>query len=178
MNQQKTAEILELADLSDLGAADTAEMTVFIKGKPTTWKWIWAGPGHEKTIAQRKRLDRERLGTEARQEQSRVNGRKYKAEEVDPADDLKEKVTQLLERLIGWTPVKVGGRDLPFSEAQARAILSDPANHGIGGIYIQSWEFLGAETAFTKRSVTGSVPLPSAPSTSTASSKAEAGGTA
>jgi hypothetical protein len=154
-------EILELNDLNDLAGADTAEMTVWLNGKATSWKWIWAGPGHPKTIAQRRRLDRERLSMEAQQEQARVNGRKYKSPEIDPDEDFKSKVTQLIERLVDWTPVKVGGQVLEFSETKAREILSNPANVAL---YIQCWEFLGAETSFTKRLASNSETSPSATS--------------
>lgn len=153
-----TNEAFELKDLADLGAADTAYMTVAINGKPTSWKWIWAGPGHPKTVAFNERMNRERLATDADREQKRHNGRKVKVEALTPAEDLNEKIDNLLARLVGWTPVKVAGSVLEFSTEAARKILSNPDNHGPGGIYIQCWEFLGNEQSFTKGSENSSGP--------------------
>jgi len=151
-------EAFELNDLADLGAADTAYMTVAINGKQTSWKWIWAGPGHPKTVAFNERMSRERLAIDADREQKRHNGRKVKVEALTPAEDLNEKIEQLLARLVGWTQVKVAGSVLEFSAEAARKILSNPDNHGPGGIYIQCWEFLGNEQSFTKGSGTNSGP--------------------
>lgn len=160
-------DILELDDLLDLSAADTAQMTVFINGNPTSWKWTWAGPGHPRTVALSERASRARLNADADREQKRFNGKKVKVEPLTPAEDLKERVDELLGRLLGWTEVKVGGKTLEFSEEAARKILSAPANHGPGGIYVQCWEFLGNEQSFTKRSAKGSATSPSEASDST-----------
>lgn len=147
------SEVFEMGNMSDLSSAETAEMTVWLNGKETNWKWTWAGPGHPKTVTQRRRMDKERLSLEALQEQARVNNRKYKAPEIDPEQDFANRVTQLVERLVGWSDVTVGGQVLAFSEDKAREILSNPSNVQL---YLQSWEFLGADTSFIKRSAINS----------------------
>lgn len=46
-------------DLSELDSVDEAQMTVMAGDKSTGWIWIFAGPGHPQTIAQRDRIARE-----------------------------------------------------------------------------------------------------------------------
>lgn len=171
----ETAKPAEIFDISALDSVDVAEMVVTANGVPTTWVWQWAGPAHEKTIAQSDRLLRERLATERLQEQARVNGKKWKAD-VESVEAVRARnVNFLLERLLGWNTVKLGGEMFPYSQENARRVLSDPRKPSL---YNQAWEFLGGEEAFTKRSATNSAPSPSERSTSTLSKTVEPGETA
>ncbi|MGN6538939.1 MAG: branched-chain amino acid ABC transporter [Mesorhizobium sp.] len=139
-------------DLSDLDTIDESKMTVVANGKLTNWVWTFAGPGHQKSIDQSERLSRERLHRETQQEQARVNGRKWKAPD-ESVDEIRERNVRLVvERLLGWSPVTMGGQDYPFTADNAVKLLMDPRKPSL---LVQALEFLGDEQAFAKRSVTG-----------------------
>jgi hypothetical protein len=144
-----TKEAVAAFDIDDLDALDTAEMIVLSNGRPTDWVWTFAGPGHEKSVAASNAVARERLRMDAAQEQARVNGKKWKAEEETPAEALNRNAGYVVDRLIGWTPVKLGGQDYPFTPDNARKILTDPKK---GALMLQALEFLAESASFTKRS--------------------------
>lgn len=136
-------------DIDELDALDTADMVVLSNGRPTSWVWTFAGPGHQKAIDAANKAMRERLRVEAEQEQARVNGRKWKAEEETPSAALNRNVGYVVDRLIGWSPVKMSGEDFPFSPENARKLLTDPKK---GALLLQALEFLADGKSFTKRS--------------------------
>ena len=141
-------EISEFS-MADLEAADIAEMTVEVNGKPTSWVWTFAGPGHPQAIAQSNRLSRERLHEDRLKEQAITNGKKWKAPE-ETVDQVRERnVNQIVERLVGWSPVKIDGADYPFTPENAKALLIDPRRIGL---FTQAMEFLSDLGSFTKRS--------------------------
>lgn len=142
------AEIAELS-MDELSAADTADMTVEVNGKTTSWVWTFAGPGHPKTIEQSNRLSRERLQRDRQIEQQQLNGKKVKLPD-ESVDEVRERnVMQIVERLVGWSPVKIDGQDYPFTPERAKALLIDPRRVGL---LTQSLEFLSDLGSFTKRS--------------------------
>ncbi len=142
-------DILDLGDAS-LDALDEAEMTVVINGKVTTWVWIFAGPGHEKTVAWGDKIAKQRLHEERQREQAQVNGRKWKAPEETPDEVRERNVQWVLARLLRWSPVRMNGEDFPFTPENARTVLIDPRKD----IYRQAIEFLADEQSFTPRSAT------------------------
>lgn len=145
-----TKDIAEF-DLDAFDAADTADMAVKLNGRSTTWIWSFAGPGHPQTVTQSNRLARERLQQERFKEQARVNGKKWSAPD-DSVDEVRARnVEWVVERLVGWSPVKIGGETLAFSPDAARKLLSDPRKIDL---LAQSMEFLAADDSFTKRSAT------------------------
>lgn len=153
----------EVFDLSDLDAADTADMVVMAFGRPTPWIWTFSGPGHAKTIAQSDRQARQALVEEKLLKQAQANGKKWKAEDVTVEERRAGNVTWIVERVVGWrlangAPVTMGGNPFPFSEENARAVLADRRKVDV---YSQALEFLGADNAFMKRSATTSAPSPS-----------------
>lgn len=137
-------------DLSALDTADEAEMEVYANGHPTGWKLRFAGPGHPKSIEQSNRLAKERLRREREQEAAMVNGRKWKPPEETVEEALERNVNLVVDRLLGWSPIQMGGKDYPFSPENARALLMDRRK---GQLLIQCLEFLGSENSFTPRSV-------------------------
>lgn len=162
-NKTDAAKVAALDDfdLSDIDSADEAKMTVVANGKLTSWVWTFAGPGHPKAIEQSNRLARERLHHDRMIENARANGKKYKAPE-ESVDEVREKnVRMVVERLLGWSPVKMNGQDFPFSPESAKNILLDPRKQSL---LIQALEFIGEETAFTQRSEKDSKSSPSASS--------------
>lgn len=141
-------EIAEFS-MTELEAQDTADMVVEVNGKPTNWVWTFAGPGHEKTIAQSNRLARERLHRDRQIEQQQLNGKKVKLPD-ETVDEVRERnVMQIVERLVGWSPVKIDGQDYPFSAENAKALLINPKRIGL---LTQALTFLGDEQSFTTRS--------------------------
>ena len=140
-------------DIASLDAEDTADMVVQANGRPTAWVWTFAGPGHEKAIALSNKLSRERLRRENEQEQARVNGRKWKGEEETPDELAKRNADYIVDRLIGWSDVALGGEPYPFSQENARKLLLDPKK---GALALQALEFLGDQRSFTKRSAKAS----------------------
>lgn len=132
-------------------AADTGTMEVLdVHGNPTGWFWEFAGPGHPKTEALNNRQARERLRKQAQIEQAQANGRKYKAEAEVP-DELRAKnIADLVERLVGWSEIEIGGKPYPFTAENATEFLSHPKRVGV---LVQAMEFLASEKSFTPRSV-------------------------
>ena len=143
----------KLFTLEDFEAADTAQMTVMAFGEATNWKWTFAGPGHPKTIAYNDRESRIRLQLEKAQEQTRVNNRKWKADDVTVDERRAKNVDWIVSRLVGWSDMKVSadGPDFPFNEENARRVLADQRKIDI---YTQATEFLVSDTSFIKRSET------------------------
>lgn len=142
-------EIVAEFGADDFDAADDAEMTVRVGGKPTTWVWSFAGPGHPQTIAQSNRLARERLNEDREKEEARVNGRKWVDHEDTPESSRLRNVNWVVERLLGWSAVKIDGEIVPFSQDAARKILMDPRKQQI---FVQALEFLASEKSFMRRS--------------------------
>ena len=163
---------MEAFDLAALKAADTATMTVLhpMTGEPTTWQITFAGPAHPKAIALSNRLARKRLGDERLREQAAANGRKWKAAERTPEEIREENVRIVAERILGWTPVRLNGSDVAFSEDAAVALLLDPS---YGRVYDQVLEFLAADDSFLSRPVGASLNSPSIASASTGEPKME-----
>lgn len=149
-DKHETPAIPEFGD-DDFDAADTATMNVVVKGQPSGWLWTFAGPGHPKTVEQGNRLSRERLRKEHDIEQARVNNRKWKAPEEDVDTVRDRNINWVIERLVGWSPVKIDGKEVPFSPEAARKLLIDPRKVDL---LTQALDFLAADNSFTKRSVT------------------------
>lgn len=146
---KETAGVPSL-DFDAFEASETGKMQVMdVHGNPTGWWWEFAGPGHPKTEALNNRLARERLHKSRMMEQAQVNGRKWKADEESP-DDLRAKnIADLVERLVGWSDINIGGEPLVFSPEAATKFLSHPKRVGV---LTQAMEFLASEHSFTPRS--------------------------
>jgi hypothetical protein len=140
--------ILDLS-MAALASADTATMNVVVGGNPSGWLWEFAGPSHPKALAQANRTSRASLHKSKLIEQAQANGRKWVAEEQTPDQVRADNVTYIIERLIGWSTVRIDGQDFPFSEDKARELLSNVKNVGL---LAQALEFLAADNSFTKRS--------------------------
>ena len=136
-------------DIDNLNAADEGQMTVSVNGQLTDWVWRFTGPAHEKTIAQNARVQREQLQKRRLQEQAQVNGKKWKAPEETPDEILKNNVDFVVERLLGWNTVTMGGQPYEFSEENARKLLMDRKK---GALLQQAIEFILDDNSFTQRS--------------------------
>jgi hypothetical protein len=146
----KAPDIAEFS-FTDFEAADEADMTVVMNGKPTTWIWTFSGPGHPKTVEMENREARERLHAERMKEQTVTNGKKWKAPD-QTVDEIREKnISWIVNRLVRWSPVRINGDDYPFTPENARALLADRKKVAL---FAQALEFLTADSSFTQRSGT------------------------
>jgi hypothetical protein len=145
----KTTAAAASFSLSDFEDAETGKMTVSIHGRPTDWVWTFAGPGHPQTIEQANRLAKERLHEDRLNEQRRLNGKKVVLPEESVDDVRAANVKQVVDRLIGWSPVVIDGADYPFTPENAFNLLIDRRRPAL---LIQAMEFLAAENSFTPRS--------------------------
>ena len=112
---------------------------------PTGWVWTMCGPAHPKTIAYQEAQTRERLHKAALIEQAQVNNRKYKAEEKKAVESNLEGVRWVVSRIETWTPVKIGGETIEFSDDAATKLLMRPE---MGQFFLQAVEFIQAERSF------------------------------
>lgn len=147
----------EVADLSGALPLDESVLTIEAPdGRPTTWKITIAGPAHPKTVAWGEVAARRSLHRQSMQEQARVNGRKWKADETTPEEQLRLNVEWIVARIIGWTPVRVkqfSPEPIPFSEAVAVELLSKPY---MSFAFRQLVEFISDDASFARRSETTS----------------------
>lgn len=141
-------------DLSAILPADTSVLEILKPGgtEGTGWRITFAGPGHPKTVAWTTEQSRRNLRKEAQRDAQRENGRKIKPDDRDPDDVRRENVGWVVSRIIDWTPVKLGGPPIAFSEAAAMDLLMKPE---MGWAYVQMVDFLADERSFTRRSATG-----------------------
>lgn len=163
----------DVFDAATLEAADTAEMVVLhpANDKPTNWTITFAGPGHPKTIEQSERDSRKRLEEQRRIQQAQINGKKWKADEKSTDELRAENVRFVVERIVGWSPVKVNGVDYPFTVENATKLLANPKQ---GKLYMQCLNFLGGDDSFFGASGQTSSPGPNTGSASTAAPKTAA----
>lgn len=137
-------------NFDDFEASDTGKMEVLdVQGNPTGWFWEFAGPGHPKTEALNNRISRERLRKQAQIEQAQANGRKYKVDPETPDDIRAKNIADIVERLVGWSDIEIGGKPFPFTAENATEFLSHPKRVGV---VVQAVEFLANEKSFTPRS--------------------------
>lgn len=148
MTKTQNGAVLSLS-LDSFAGADTATMDVVVGGSPSGWLWEFAGPGHPKAVAQANRTARERLHKEKLMEQAQVNGKKWISPEQTPTDVRAGNVTYVVERLVGWSAIIIDESEFPFSEDNARMLLSDPKRVSV---LAQAMDFLAADSSFTKRS--------------------------
>ena len=148
MKVDTEAAVLDLS-LDSLADAETASLNIVIGGRPSGWLWHFAGPGHDKAQAQQNRISRERLHKDKLIEQARVNGKKWVAPEETPDGVRASNVDYVIERLVGWSPIRIDKQDYPFTAENARALLADPKRIGM---LTQALEFLSADSSFMQRS--------------------------
>ncbi len=141
--------VINMAD--DL-PADTAELHVVKPGTNQRTGWIitLAGPGHPQTIEMTNEGERERLHRSQEIERAQVNGRKWKGDDEQPEESRRKFVSRIARRIVGWTPVDFGDGPVEFSQENAVKLFMDPKK---GAFFVQVVDFLTAERAFMKDSV-------------------------
>ncbi len=146
-----------MTDIFDLGSieiADVAKLAVRhpTTGEPTGWVIDIAGPSHPIIAAIQNEAARERLHLEKEQQQARVNGKKWKAPDLDPDAENAKVYGRISKRVLGWTPVSMSGQPFVYSTENAVALLRDPRFAWIGS---QILEFMGEDAAFIRASAKG-----------------------
>jgi hypothetical protein len=138
-------------DIGSVPVSDVAELAIIhpATAKPTTWKLHLAGPGHPETIAISNEASRERMVREQAQERARVNGRKWKGEDIDPVAEREKTFRRAARRIVGWTPVTMNGETFPYSAENAFRLLNDPK---FGWVAEQFYNYLGEDAAFIESS--------------------------
>ncbi len=140
-------------DLADLDALDTAELEIRhpATGEPIGWRITFAGPGHPQTIAFNNRVHVRRQREALEKERAQINGRKWKGEEKSLDAIRAENLAWVVDRIVDWTPLKVNGKDVPFSCESAMRVFGDPRKEKL---LLQCIEFLADEQTFFRRSAT------------------------
>lgn len=113
-----------VADLANALPADTGMLHTVFPGtnKRTGWNIVIAGPGHPKSIALSNEKERERLQKAQQIERAQVNGRKWKGDEdKQPQDSRREFISDLVGRIVSWTPVNFGDGAVEFAEGDVSA---------------------------------------------------------
>lgn len=124
-------------------------LDVMQDGKRTGWQITLGGPEHPKAVAfadaqLRQGLERARLARLAL-----ANGSELPAEQKEPDEARRENVAWMVARIIHWTPIRVGGKEYPFSDDAAFDLLTRPT---FGGVVRQISKALEIEARFLKRS--------------------------
>lgn len=142
-----------VADLDGDLPGETAQMVMVKPGtsEPNGWVLTMAGPAHPKTLAYKEKKQRERLHKEATIEQAQVNGRKYKSEGRTPEEAEIDTMLWVVSRIVTWTPVKIAGVTIEFSDAAALDLLRRPA---MAAYLQQIIDYLNADRAFMPTSAT------------------------
>ena len=145
---------MDAFDLGSVVVQDTATLTIShpITGEPTTWTMQIAGPGHPETVAIANELTRQRLHLEREQEQARVNGRKWKAPDVDAEQQRRDLAQRFARRILGWSPVTMNGEPFAYTRENAVRLLHEPA---YGWVATQFYDFVAADAAFIGSSAKG-----------------------
>ena len=138
----------------DIFAAAPANTTVYTVLQPdrvteTPWRITLAGPAHEKTLAHQDKQRRKNLRIAEAQENARVNGKKYKAEEKTPEEERRESALWIISRIVSWEGFAPGGVVTPFSDELGIKIFSDPR---FSDYFMQIAEVINEATSFTKGS--------------------------
>lgn len=145
----------KVANLAHALAAQTADLNVVYPGtnQPTGWIVTFAGPSHPKSMAFSDEATREMAKKTADIERAQVNGRKWKGDDdLDPQDIRRKNISNVIRRIVTWTPVDFGTGPVEFEEEAAIELFMDPAK---GNYFAQFVDFLTGEKAFFKASAKG-----------------------
>lgn len=141
----------DAVDLAGFMPADVTEYEVKQPGtgRPTGWTVTLAGPSHPKTVAWSNDAARKQLRRAQQIEAQQANGRKVKPEDKSVEEMKASNVAWVVSRIVDWTPVKIGGKEYPFSETNANELLAKPE---MGWALGQLVDALADEATFTQPS--------------------------
>lgn len=139
----------EAVDISAfLPVEDTILDILAADGRPTGWKVTLGGPSHPKATAFAEAMSKRSLHKARMIEQAQVNGRKYQAEDRTADEVRRENAQWVISRIVDWTPIKIAGDVIAFSDKAAEDLLIRP---DMAWAYVQIVEALNSEKLFTKR---------------------------
>lgn len=118
---------------------------------PLGWIITLCGPEHQKAVAYADVRRREQLHRESQQEAAQVNGRKYKPDELTPAEAELKTLLWVDSRILNWTPIKIGDEVFEYSQENVIKVFKRPA---MSGYLTQVVDYLRSERAFMPRSAT------------------------
>lgn len=138
-------------DLADVAAEDvvqfepthpaTGQPIIGADGKP--WTWTIAGPGHDVAVRQRNASMREALKEQRRPQRER--------EAIDEQETIRKGTAFAAVRVLGWSAVVFGGRELQFSSKAVVDLLGNPKFSWLAG---QLNRFLQDDASFLRQSPT------------------------
>lgn len=111
--------------LDGLVYRDTLEFALCDQdGNETAWRLTLAGPGHAATVA----FTETRANIARKREAERLAAeRKGKVWLPPPSSELNaEFAAQFAPRILGWSPVKLGGEIFAYSAENAHRVMSEP----------------------------------------------------
>ncbi len=142
--------------LDDYRSLLEAEMPVIPPGRTDPIGTItFAGPGHDLTIAQADRINRQSIQQDQEREITIARGGKWKPK-VDTPDQIRERnITLIAERIVSfdlWTRDQQGNpQRIVYSPEMAKTIMLD---RSYGWLFNAALEFLSATTSFIPTSAT------------------------
>ena len=109
-------------DLTDFLPEDEATIEIASARKqPTGWRVTLAGPGHAASVAVADDILQEQLDRRREMEKGHVYGL-----HLDADVEREKSVARTVRRILGWSPVRIGGEVIGFSPDTARALLARP----------------------------------------------------
>lgn len=138
-------------DLATTEAQDEGELVIKhpTTDEPTTWVWTFYGPGHPATIAVADKAAKSFLRETKAQQEARVNGKKWKAEDSSLEEMRNQNIDNIMARLKEFTPVKFGSETIAYTPESARALLLDRKK---SWLFIQVINYLQDDANFIRPS--------------------------
>lgn len=140
------------AEVVDFDAFLPTEVFVLevIQGeKKTGWLITLGGPEHPKAVAFADAQLRQGLEKARQARLALASGVEPAVEQKEPDEVRRENIAWMVARIVGWTPIRVGGKEYPFSDEAAFDLLTRPT---FGGVVRQISRVLETEARFTRRS--------------------------
>lgn len=133
MNTETPKAALAGFSLDEAVPVETFDYTVKRPGteEPLDWIVTFAGPSHPKSIDLNDKSARKSLNKAKLIEQARINGKKFKSDELTPEEDKHQFIESIVGRIVGWkTSTAAGpsfkGKVYPFSDQLATELLMFP----------------------------------------------------
>lgn len=144
-----------VANLAGTVFLQTATLQMLIPGTADLSGWILtlAGPSHPQSVELFEKQARRANKRAGDIERAQVNSKKWKGDEDrDPEDIRRETVSNVVARILDWTPVNFGEGAIEFSQEAAIELFLD---RGKGAYFGQLVEYLTSEKAFMTASAKG-----------------------
>ncbi len=143
---------VDAVDLSAFATTESHALEILTPdGRPSGWKVTLGAPSHPKATAYNDAAAKRNLHRAKMIEQAQINGRKYVSEEKTPEEARAENVAWVVSRIIAWTPVKIAGETIVFSDEAATKLLVRPE---LGFAFGQILKAVADEKRFMPRSAT------------------------